>query len=297
MATLLTGGTGFVGQRLIPKLDQPWLTTRSPQKLHQRHPAVGCIEWQSVADPPTLPPDVALDQVVHLMGESIAEGRWTNEKKRRIRDSRVLGTRHLVDALLDQPQLPEVLVSASAIGIYGDPGEAEVTEAHPPGKGFLTDVCQEWEDEALRLASHGVRVVCLRIGIVLGPEGGAIGKMLPLFRWGLGGRLGSGRQWMSWIHLDDLVNMIVWALQHPNVSGPVNATAPTPVRNRDFTRGLAAAVNRPALIPAPGFGLRLALGEFADSLLYSQRVLPQVALEQGFQFGFPTLLEALQDLV
>jgi uncharacterized protein (TIGR01777 family) len=231
------------------------------------------------------------------MGESIAEGRWTKKKKQRIRDSRVEGTRKLVDAFIVSGQLPKAFVSASAIGFYGDSGESIADETHAPGHGFLTDVCTQWESEAMRLQDHGVRVVCLRIGIVLGDGGGAMEKMVPLFRWGLGGKLGDGKQWMAWIHVDDLVSLIVWALENDSVSGPVNATAPNPVRNRKFTKVLAQAVGRPAFLPVPKFGVRMLAGEFANSLFFSQRVVPAAALAKGFQFQFSDLRQAIEDIL
>jgi len=299
MRTLLTGGTGFVGKQLIKRLDHVWITTRNRQNAHEQfgNDVEEIIQWDPSRQPLDLPSGLGMDSVVNLMGESIAEGRWTKEKKQRIRDSRVEGTRKLVDALIDSEQLPKVFVSASAIGFYGDSGEAIADESHPPGDGYLTDVCIEWEAEALRLQDHNVRVVCLRIGIVLGDGGGAMEKMVPLFRLGLGGRLGNGKQWMAWIHVDDLVSMIVWAIENDSVSGPVNATAPNPVRNREFTKVLAKAVGRPAFMPVPKFGARMLAGEFGDSLFFSQRVIPAAALANGFQFQFSDLQQAIEDIV
>lgn len=299
MSTLLTGGTGFVGQKLIQRLKNVSITTRNLEKSRKQFGALvdQVIQWDPMEQPLTLPEGSKFDAVVNLMGESIAEGRWTKSKKQRIRDSRVEGTRRLVDALLASGQLPSVLVSASAIGFYGDSGEGIADESHSPGQGFLTTVCQQWESEAFRLTEHGVRVVCLRIGIVLGEGGGAIGKMLPLFRWGLGGKLGNGKQWMAWIHLEDLVAMIHWAIENSEVSGPVNATAPNPVRNLEFTKALASAVGRPAFLPVPKFGVRMLAGEFANSLFFSQRVIPAVALANGFQFGYSNIGQAIEDVV
>jgi len=299
MKTLVTGGTGFVGRRLISKLSDPIVVTRNAAKAQA---ALGggngqVLEWDVATPGATLEQPVDCHAVVNLMGESIAEGRWTEEKKKRIRDSRVLGTRNLVDSLVKSGRLPEVFVSASAVGFYGDPGDEVVTEQHAGGNGFLPEVCQEWEAEALRIGDHGVRVVLIRIGIVLGKEGGALEKMLPLFRWGLGGKLGDGTQWMPWIHVEDLTNLIKWSIDTDQVSGPVNGVAPNPVRNADFTRGLASAVGRPAVLPAPKFGLRLALGEFAESLFFSQRVVPEKALNNGFNFQFADLDTALSEIV
>ena len=233
MKTLVTGGTGFVGNKLLSKLNKPGIVTRNASRARDKvgGDAGQFIEWDPTSGQVDFGNSFDYSAVVNLMGESIAEGRWTDEKKRRIRDSRVLGTQNLVDSLLRADKLPDVLVSASAVGFYGDPGEDIVTEQHEVGDGFLPNVCQEWEAEALRIADHGVRVVLIRIGIVLGKEGGALEKMLPLFRFGLGGKLGSGKQWMPWVHVDDLVNLMLWSINTPSVSGPVNAVAPNPVRN------------------------------------------------------------------
>ena len=299
MALLVTGGTGFVGRRFIETSDESFIAavsrnqTKAKQTLGNTVSEV--IAWDPLGKFDS--PDVHFDKIVNLMGEPIAEGRWSAAKKKRIHDSRVLGTRHLVDGLLATGKPPSVFVSASAIGIYGDPGEVVVDEAHPTDDIFAASVCQAWEEEANRLTQHGTRVVCLRIGIVLGDGGGAIDKMLPIFKLGLGGKLGSGNQWMSWVHVDDVTGMINWALANPNIKGPVNATAPNPVRNAEFTRTLAQAVNRPAFFPAPKFALRLVFGEFANSLFFSQRISPKVALEQGYEFKYPNLAEAVADVV
>lgn len=302
MATLLTGGTGFVGRQLCKRLNQITITSRNRtaalRKLSQSDLQVAdVIQWDAAKEPIVLPQDLHFQSVINLMGESIAEGRWNAQKKKRIRSSRVDGTRRLVDGLINSGKLPDVFVSASAIGIYGDAGEDVVEEDHVHGTGFLPDVCQQWEQEALRLQDHGVRVVCLRIGIVLGSQGGALKKMVPLFRWGLGGNLGNGKQWVAWIHVEDLVSLIQWAIETPQVSGPVNATAPNPVRNKELTKTLATAVKRPAFLPAPKFALRLALGEFANSLFFSQRVVPAAALNNGFQFQFSDIDSAIKDTV
>jgi uncharacterized protein (TIGR01777 family) len=236
------------------------------------------------------------DAVVHLAGESVA-GYWTAEKKRRIRESRVAGTRQVVASLGAAEPRPDVLVSASAIGIYGDTGETEADESTSPGDGFLADVARAWEEEALKAEALGVRVVLPRISLVLGPDGGALESMTKLFRLGLGGRIGDGRQWMSWIHRDDLVAMILKALTNPEWSGACNAATPHPVRNSEFTKALAKAVQRPALFPVPAFLLRTILGEFAGEILGSRRVAPRRTAELGFSFGIPTLDAALSDIV
>jgi uncharacterized protein (TIGR01777 family) len=232
-----------------------------------------------------------------LAGDPVAEGRWTTEKKQRIRDSRVIGTRCLVKSLGQLASPPEVLISASAVGFYGHrPGET-LTEASLVGQGFLPEVCAEWEAEADAARKFGIRVCRIRIGIVLDPDGGALGKMLPIFRQGLGGPLGLGRQYFPWVHAADLIGLIEYALVNTSLEGPINAVAPTATTNWQLTRALARAVHRPAWIPAPKFGLRLMFGEFGKSLFDDQRVTPRVALESGYSFQFSTIEAALQDLL
>ena len=301
MSLLITGGTGFVGRQFIASSKEPSIAAVSRNQAKAKQTLGDTVEeviqWDPQKSPFQNPEGMHFDKVVNLMGESIAEGRWTEAKKKRILDSRVKGTRQLVDGLLATGKPPSVFVSASAIGIYGDSGETVVDESHQQEDIYLSSVCQAWEEEANRLKSHGTRVVCLRIGIVLGDGGGALEKMLPIFKLGLGGKLGSGKQWMSWIHVDDLCGMINWALNNPDVAGPVNATSPEPVRNAEFTKTLAQAVSRPAFLPAPWFALRLVFGEFANSLFFSQRVVPRVALQNGYEFKFPNLAEAIADAV
>lgn len=299
MRTLVTGGTGFAGRALLKTLSNAWVTTRNPSRAADlRTAGHQLVEWKPEASFPTEPLVSSPPQaVVNLMGESVASDRWTKARKRAIRSSRVDGTRRLVAGLRRLPVLPEVLISASAVGYYGDRGDEELDEESGPGTGFLASVCEEWEAAARELEADGVRVVCLRIGIVLGRDGGALPGLLPLFRWCAGGRLGSGRQWMPWIHLDDLTSMIGWVIGQPAIAGPVNAVAPEPVTNLGLTAALAEAVRRPAFLPVPGWFLRTVLGEFAASLLGSQRVIPVRAARAGFQFRFPTLPAALRDLV
>jgi len=231
--------------------------------------------------------------VVHLAGEPVAQ-RWTAAARERIRNSRVLGTRSLVSALRHQP--PAVLVSASAIGYYGSRGDEVLTEASPPGPDFLGQVSVGWEQEARVAEKFGVRVVTPRIGVVLGRGGGALAPMALPFRLGVGGRLGTGKQWMSWIHLDDLVSLIEFAATNAALSGPVNAVAPNPVTNAAFTRELAAALHRPAIFPVPALALKLLLGEMSQMLLGSQRVIPEAALRAGFQFRFAEAGQALRQI-
>lgn len=235
------------------------------------------------------------DALVHLAGEPVAQ-RWTAAAKKRIHDSRVEGTRRLVSALSAQPRRPRVLVCASAVGYYGSRGDQILTETSSPGSDFLARVVTDWEEAARSAESLGVRVVCLRFGMVLG-HGGALAKLLPVFRLGAGGRLGSGSQWMAWIHVEDAVNLILFAVNFPAMRGAVNATAPQPVTNDEFTSRLAIELHRPAILPVPAFGLKLVLGEMAEMLLASQRVLPAVAKSSGFSFQFPDLTSALENLL
>jgi uncharacterized protein (TIGR01777 family) len=242
--------------------------------------------------------DLKVDAVVHLAGESIAEGRWNEAKKSRIRDSRVLGTRALCEAMASMAEKPKVIVCASAIGYYGDRGDVVLTESASPGEGFLPEVCREWEDAAEPARAANIRVVNLRIGVVLAKDGGALSKMLLPFRLGLGGRIGDGAQYMSWVSLVDLVSIARFAIEEEGVFGPVNAVAPGAVTNLEFTKTLGAALRRPTLFPLPAFVARLALGEMADDLLLASiRVEPALLKAHGFHFEHPELDGALSDLL
>lgn len=296
---LVTGGTGFIGRQLTARLDSSCIVTRDVARAQQATWPRGArlIGWADQTRPLDLPADARPEAVVNLMGESVAAKRWNDAFKQRLRTSRIEGTQQLIAGLRAQGKLPQVFVSASAVGYYGDRGEEQLPESATPGGDFLAQLAVDWEAVSKPLESEGVRVVHLRIGIVLGREGGALAEMLPVFRWGVGGRLGSGRQWFPWVHEQDVVGLILWALNNPKVSGPVNAVAPGIVRNQDFTRALGKRLGRPTLLPAPRFGLRLALGEFADSLLGSQRVVPAAALSGGYSFRFPDLEGALAELL
>jgi len=257
----------------------------------------GQLAWNLAASPPiedTRPLEASL-AAIHLSGASVAGHRWTPAYRRAMATSRVGTTQALATLLAGLRQPPQVLVVASAIGFYGDRGEEILDESSDSGTGFLADLCNKWEAAALPAVQAGIRVVQLRFGVVLGPGGGALAQMLPIFRLGLGGRLGSGRQWMSWVSQTDVVRAALFAVETPSLAGPVNVAAPHPVRNADFTRALAAALYRPALLPAPAFALRLAFGQMADeALLASARAIPAKLEAAGFQFTHPRLDEALK---
>lgn len=295
MRVLVTGGTGFIGQALLPALQAAGhaVTVLSRQPDRARVPAgiavIGDLEGTGRAAP---------EAVINLAGENLGASRWTPARQQAFINSRVGTTDALIDAFERWAQPPQVLVSGSAIGYYGARGDETLTENSPPGSGFAATLCREWETSAARAEALGVRLACLRIGIVLGLPGGALGQMLPPFRFGLGGPLGDGRQWMSWIHRIDLVQLLLRLIEDPQLRGPFNGTAPEPVRNADFARALGAALKRPAILPMPGFALRLIVGEMADELLLrGQRVLPQRALAAGFAFRFPELPAALDELL
>jgi hypothetical protein len=293
MRTLITGGTGLIGRALLPRLQSAIVLTRDPARAGSRLGAVEVQPWRLETE---LPPPAALRDVeiiFHLAGEPVASGRWTAERKRRIRDSRVLGTRHLVDAIAQLEHRPRVLVSASAVGYYGDRGDEELDESAAAGRGFLAEVCGEWEREAMAAVRLGVRVVCARTGIVLAPGGGALARMLLPFRMGLGGPLAGGRQWMPWVHIDDVVGLLLHASRDDRIRGAVNAVGPRPVTNGEFTRALGSALRRPAWLPVPGMLLRAAFGEISEILTASQRAFPRVAERYGYVFSHTELAGAL----
>lgn len=297
MKALITGATGFIGRRLVKQLDRPVILSRDPEQARRALGNVEAYGWQPEAGPPPAAAFAGVEAVFNLAGESIAEGLWTESRKRRIRDSRILGTRHLVAALAQLAERPRVLVSASAIGYYGSRGDEVIDESAGAGQDFLAELCRDWEAEAARATAAGVRVATPRIGIVLEQDGGALAKMLLPFKLCLGGSLGNGRQWMSWVHLDDLVALLLHAARTEAVQGPINAVAPIPVTNREFTTTLAGVLGRPALIPAPAFALKLVLGELSEVLLGSQRVQPKVAEQTGYRFRYANLKGALQAII
>lgn len=297
MNVALTGASGFIGQRLIARLLSGGHSLHALGRSRPAGPAeMAFFPWDASGGPVPLEALQAAGAIVHLAGEPIAQ-RWNQEVKDRIRDSRVLGTRALVEAVAQLRQRPQTLVCASAIGYYGDRGDEILDETSAPGSGFLPEVCLAWEQEARAAQELGLRVVMLRSGIVLGREGGALKQMLTPFKLGVGGPMSSGKQWMSWIHVDDLVEAILFALISPGGSGPVNGVAPKPVRNEQFAKELGSVLGRPALIPAPAFALKMMLGEAASVVLASQRVLPKALESAGFEFRYPELRGALQNAV
>jgi len=292
---LVSGASGLIGTALLASFE-----SRGTQVVRLvRGPTqnAGQVSWNPLAPLP-LPIVSGFDAVVHLAGESIV-GRWTAEKKQAIRNSRVQGTRNLASALAQCEAKPRVLVCASAVGFYGSRGDELLREESPTGQGFLSEVCREWEDASRIAAEAGIRTVNIRIGLVLSAKGGALAKMLTPFKLGLGGRIGSGQQWWSWIHMDDIVGGIHHAIRTESLAGPVNLVAPNPVRNVEFTKVLASVLGRPAFFPVPEFALRLAFGKMAaeELMLASQRVEPGRLRTSGYEFCFPELKTALANLV
>lgn len=302
MKVVITGATGFIGRKLVDRLlgegHEVGVLTRQVDTARTRLPLrCVCHLWDPIAGPDTTLIR-GVDALVHLAGEGVADGRWTPTRRRAIRQSRVAGTRALVKAVAALPKAarPRTVISASAIGYYGDRGDEVLDEDADSGTDFLAGVCRAWEREALAVQDLGVRSVVVRIGVVLGNDGGALAKMLLPFRLGVGGRLGSGRQWMSWIHRDDLVSLLVFLIGNGRATGPVNGVAPVAVTNAAFTAALGRTLHRPVLLPVPAVALRLALGEMASVLLASQRVVPRAAERLGFSFHYPEVAGALEEL-
>ncbi len=294
MKLVIAGGTGFIGEQLRKvAVAQGHETVVLSRNSHQAFPTAvwdgrSSGEWQSAIE--------KADAVINLCGESIVNGRWNPRRKKQIYDSRILSTRALVAAISQTQEKPKVFINASACGFYGDRADEELSESSRSGDDFLAKLCVDWEREALMAQSLGVRTACLRMGIVLTREGGALRRMAVPFRWGLGGRLGSGRQWMSWITLEDLIAMIFFLISS-DILGPVNAVSPQPVQNADFTLSFAKGLQKPAWTVIPGWALRLAVGEVSSVILSSQRVFPKKIESAGFKFKFETLSSALDSLL
>lgn len=324
MRTMVTGATGLIGFHLASRLEGIVALSRNPEAARQRlllaRPGAAIAEpgavrsgswaggaapgvppevhaWDPESGPPSAEALRGVDAVIHLAGEPLAEGRWTAEKKRRIRDSRVAATRHLVAGLAARAERPSVFVSASAVGYYGDRADEVLDEGSVPGKGFLAEICSDWEREAMAAQELGVRVVTVRLGLVLAPNGGALARMRRPFEMGIGGPFGSGGQWMPWIHVEDAVGIVLHAMRSDSVRGPMNAVAPQPVTNLEFVRALGRALRRPAVVPVPTIMLRLLFGEMSQVLTASQRVLPTVAQRSGYVFEFSEIHGALRALL
>lgn len=294
---LITGGTGFIGQSLCQKLiaDGHTLTVLSRQSVHDVQSVCGRVE--AVNDLARLREGEGFDAVINLAGEGIADKRWSEARKQELTDSRIALTHQLVDVIRSWETLPAVLVSGSAVGFYGDQGSHRVTEDTPPHDEFTHRMCSAWEQEALQLEPTGVRVCLSRTGVVAGPGGGFLQRMLLPFKLGLGGRLGSGEQYMPWVHRDDVVSALVWMMETDTASGAYNVVSPNPVTNRQFTKCLAGVLGRPAIFPAPAPVLKIALGEMSRLLLTGQMAIPERLEAEGFQFRFRDLSPALADAV
>ena len=298
MKILITGASGLVGGELIKALEPKG---HKIYRLSRSAPATEFdIQWDAYEGFEKTESEKleGMDAVVHLAGENVAGGSWTEERKARIRDSRVKGTRTLVKAMAGLKNPPKLFLGASAVGFYGNRRNEIVTEESEAGENFLAETCVEWEAETTKAKAFADRVVIPRIGIVLSKDGGALEKMLTPFRYGVGGTVGSGEQWMSWIAIDDLVDILVYSIENEEVTGVFNATAPNPVQNKDFTASLAAAVSRPAFIPIPSFGVKLIFGEMGESLLLEGcRVIPRKLEQLGYKFKFPYLEPALEHVI
>lgn len=297
MQVTITGASGFIGKRLVSALESSGhrltIVGRAPRAGSSPNAQFAVWDPERGLPPPSA---VQTDAIVHLAGEPVSQ-RWSPKVKQRIRDSRVAGTLRLVEAMSQVETKPKVLVCASAVGYYGDRDDEILNEQAKPGTGFLPEVCVEWERAALTAQQLGIRVVLVRIGLVLGAGGGALQKMLPPFKAGVGGKLGSGEQWMPWIHLDDMVGLFQTAVEDDRWSGPINGSAPNPVRNTDFTAAIGRALRRPAIFPVPKFVVKLLYGEMADILFFSQRMIPEAATRLGYQFRYPQLFGALRSIL
>jgi uncharacterized protein (TIGR01777 family) len=296
MKVLITGASGLIGKELqksFAEKDYEMLLASRKEPKDDRH-----IQWSienGFAEPEKLE---GIDAVIHLAGENVSGLRWTEEKKKAIRDSRILGTRNVVDAISKLKAKPKVFVASSAIGFYGERGDEEVTESSAAGDNFLAHVCKDWEAESRRAEDAGIRTVLLRTGIVLSKDGGALGTMLLPFKLGVGGVVGSGKQWMSWISMDDHIAAINYALENENLRGAVNSVAPNPVTNEEFTKTLGEVLYRPTFLPLPEFAVSMVFGEMGDALLLaSTKVLPKRLEDAGFEYKFPDLKAAIENAV
>lgn len=299
---LISGATGLIGKKLSEELirggKEISVLSRNEKKAREILPAAKeCVKWDYRSTNDYKNVFQLKDAVIHLAGANVAGKRWTDSYKKEIRDSRVLSTKSIVDTIEKLEQKPKVFIHASAIGIYGEQGENTATEDTGVGNDFLAEVCDEWETEAKRVDDLGVRRVTLRFGVVLDKNGGALGKMIPPFKFFVGGHIGNGEQWFSWIHIDDVVNVIIKAIDDESYNGEYNLTAPNPVRMRKFAKTLGKVLHRPSIFPVPAFILKLIMGEAADSILASQKVLPEKLMKEGYSFQFSNLESALQNIL
>lgn len=302
MKLVVAGGSGFIGQALLQRLvneehEVTLLTRNSSEAGRQINPAVEIVQWDALSVGSWSSKVNGADAVLNFAGEPIAGRRWTATQKEKITRSRIDATRAIVSAIRQAEKKPSVLVNASAVGYYGSVEEGHVTETRGPGVGFLSQVCSLWESEARTAESLGVRVAMLRIGVVLGDGGGALEKMLLPFKIFVGGPIGSGKQWFPWVHRDDVIGAILYTLATPNLSGPINMTAPEVVSMKDFCSALGEVLNRPSWAPVPGFVLKIMLGEMAEMLLTGQRVVPSKLQQHGFHFKYPNLIPALNNIL
>jgi len=300
MKILITGGTGFVGTQLTSRLiqdeHQVTILSRSAKRPGEVPQGISYLQGDPTQKGPWQEAIKNHDAVINLAGASIF-AKWTEEHKKAIRESRVSTTQNIVEGIPSHPEKQFTVLSTSAVGYYGFCGDEELTEASPNGEDFLARIASEWEGEALKAREKGARVVITRFGIVMGEKGGALSQMIPLFKKYIGGPIGSGKQWFSWVHIKDLSEAFAFLLKHPEISGPVNVCAPNPVRNKDLAKALGRALHRPSFMPAPGFMVKLVLGEFGSVILEGQRVIPKRLLDSGFAFQYPDIDKALQGIV
>jgi uncharacterized protein (TIGR01777 family) len=300
MKILITGGTGFVGTQLTSRLTRDGhevtILTRSLKGAKGVSTGISYLEGDPTKKGSWQEAIKNHDAVINLAGASIFS-KWTEEHKKAIRESRVNTTQNIVEGIPSHPERPFTLLSTSAVGYYGFCGDEELVEESPSGNDFLARIAKEWEGEALKAKDKGAQVVITRFGIVMGEKGGALSQMIPLFKKYIGGPIGSGKQWFSWVHIKDLAEAFAFLLKHPEISGPVNVCSPNPVRNKDLAKALGKALHRPSFIPAPAFMVKLVLGEFGSVILKGQRVIPKRLLENGFVFQYPDIEKTLQGIV
>ena len=301
MKILVAGATGFIGKKLVKNLNEKGhkivVLTRNTETA-RFHIPIHCElhQWDPEKNP--LPTNClkSIDVVINLSGENIASSFWTDTQKRKLMDSRVMSVRRIVQAMGAMNTKPKLFISASAVGFYGNRENEELYETSPAGEGFLSEVCQSWESEIYKSNDFGIRTVMFRLGMVLGHDGGALEKIIPAFKLGMGGKLGDGSQWMSWIHINDFVDMINYTIETPSINGVINAGSPNPVRNLEFTKTLGRVIKRPTMLPVPAIALKIVLRDLSDLLLYSQKVSAEKICKNGFKFTYPTLKEALKEV-